>query len=115
MIPLSDRVLGRASEPSQTRVDGDSDYRTFRVWRLGPLGFSRRCEFIGGRARSVDAREAHTMGWRGQGVGCATTRCGRLVAHLCLSFGLRLRVNKIGTSAFVSSNSENISFSKNLE
>jgi hypothetical protein len=115
MIPLSGRVPGRASEPPRTRVDGDDGYDTFHGWRLGPLGFSRRCEFIGGRARSVDARGAHTMGWHGQGVGRATTRCGRLVAHFRLSFGLRLRVSKIGTSAFVSSNSENISFSKNLE
>jgi hypothetical protein len=63
----------------------------------------------------VGARGAHTMGWRGQGVGCATTWCGRLVARFRLSFGLHLRVSKIGTLAFVSSNSENISFSKNLE
>jgi hypothetical protein len=115
MIPLSGRLSGRASEPSRIRVDDSSGYRTFRGWRFGPLGFSRRCEFIGRRARSVDARGAHTMGWRGQGVGHATTRCGRLVARFRLYFRLRLRVSKIGTLAFVSSNSENISFSKNLE
>jgi hypothetical protein len=67
MIPLSGRVPGRASEPSQTRVDDSGGYRTFRGWRFRPLGFSQRCEFIGGRARSVDARGAHTMGWHGQG------------------------------------------------
>jgi hypothetical protein len=55
------------------------------------------------------------MGLRGQGLGRATTWCGRLVALFRLSFGIRLRVNKIRISAFVSSNSENISFSKNLE
>jgi hypothetical protein len=102
---------GRASECSQTRVDDGGGYRTFHGWRLGPLGFSRGCEFIGGKARLVDAQGAHTMGRCGQGVGRATTRCGRLVAHFRLSFGL-LRVSKIGTSAFVSSNSENISFGK---
>jgi hypothetical protein len=115
MIPLSGRVPGRASEPSLTRVDGDGGYWTFHGWRLGPLGFFRRCEFIDGRARSVDARGAHTIGWRGQGLGRTTTRCGRLIACFWLSFELRLRVSKIGTSAFVSSNSENISFGKNLE
>jgi hypothetical protein len=61
MIPLSGRVPGRASEPSQTRVD-DGSYINFSGWRLGPLGFSQGCEFIGGRARSVGARGAHTMG-----------------------------------------------------
>jgi hypothetical protein len=55
------------------------------------------------------------MGQRGQGVGRTTTRCGRLDAHPRLSFGFRLRVSKMRTLAFVSSNSENISFSKNLE
>jgi hypothetical protein len=58
---------------------------------------------------SEGARDAHTTWWRGQGVTRATLWCGRLLAALCLSFGLRLRVSKIGTSAFVSSNSENIS------
>jgi hypothetical protein len=66
-------------------------------------------EYIGGRARSVGTRGAHTMGRHGQGVGRATTRCGRLVALRRLSFGLRERVRKIGTLAFVSSNSKNIS------
>jgi hypothetical protein len=81
---------------------------TFRGWRLNYLGFSHRGQYIGGRARSVDARGAHTMGRRSQG-GRATTRCGRLVALLRLPFGLRERVRKIGTLAFVLSNSENIS------
>jgi hypothetical protein len=52
---------------------------------------------------------AHTIGRRGQGWGHATLWCGRLLALLCLSFELRLRVSKIGTLAFVSSISENIS------
>jgi hypothetical protein len=54
------------------------------------------------------ARGAHTMAWRGQGWGRTTLWCGRLLAGLRLPFGLRLRASKIGTSAFVSSNSENI-------
>jgi hypothetical protein len=80
---------------------------SFRVFRRG--------QHIGGKARSVDARGAHTMGRRDQGVGRATTRCGRLFALLCLPFELRECVRKIGTLAFVSSNFENISFSNNLE
>jgi hypothetical protein len=114
MIPLSGRVPGRASEPSRTRVDSGGDYRTFHGWRLGSLGFSRGCEYIGRRARSVGVQGAHTMGRCGQGVR-ATTRCGRLISLLRLPFGLRDCVRKIGTLAFVLSNSENISFSNSLE
>jgi hypothetical protein len=66
MIPLSGRVSGIASEPSRTRVDDGGGYKTFHGWRLGCLGFSQECEFIGGRARSVDAQGAHTMGQRSQ-------------------------------------------------
>jgi hypothetical protein len=53
---------------------------------------------------------AHTTWWRGQGVTRATLWCGCLLDLLRLCFGLRLRVSKIGTSGFVSSNSENISY-----
>jgi hypothetical protein len=63
--PLSGRVPGRASESSRTRVNDGGGYGTFHGWRLGSLGFSRGCEYIGGRARSVGARGAHTMGWHG--------------------------------------------------
>jgi hypothetical protein len=54
-------------------------------------------------------RGAHTTGRRGQGVGRATLWCGHLLALLYLFFGLRLRVSKIGSSAFILFNSENIS------
>jgi hypothetical protein len=52
---------------------------------------------------------AHTTWWCGQGVARATLLCGCLLDPLYLSFGLRLHVSKIGTSAFILSNSENIS------
>jgi hypothetical protein len=105
---------GKSFRTSRTRVDGGGGYRTFRGWRLGCLGFSQGCEYIGGRARSVGARGANTMGPHGQGPR-ATTRCGRLVALLRLPFGLCERVRKIGTLAFVSSSFDNISFSNNLD
>ena len=57
----------------------------------------------------MDAQGAHTMPRRGHGVARAGLWCGRPVAPLRLSFGLRGCFSKIGTSAFVSSNSENIS------
>jgi hypothetical protein len=50
----------------------------------------------------------HTTWWLGPGVGRATLWCAYLLAPLRLCFGLRLVSGKIGTSAFVSSNSENI-------
>jgi hypothetical protein len=114
VIPLYGRVPRRALEPSRTRVDDGGGYRTFHGWRLECLGFSRGCEYIGRRARSVGARGAHTMGRRGQGAH-ATTMCGRLIGLLRLPFGLLELVRKIGILAFVSSNSENIYFSNNLE
>jgi hypothetical protein len=73
------------------------------------LGFSRRRLFIGGGAMSKGSQGPHTIGWRALGVTHATRWCGGLLAPLRLSFGLRLVSGKIGGSAFVSSNSENIS------
>ena len=109
MISFSGRVPGRASEPSQTRVDDGGGYETFRGWGLGCLGFSRGKQYIGERARSVGAQGGHTMPRCGQGWTHAVTLCGHPGAPLRLSFGLRVRDIKIGTSGFVSSNSENIS------
>jgi hypothetical protein len=51
----------------------------------------------------------HTTWWRGQGLGRATLWCVWPLVPLHLSFGLRHVLRKIGTLAFVSSNSENIS------
>jgi hypothetical protein len=82
---------------------------TFCGWISIPLGFSHRRLFIGGGAMSEGTQEPHTTGWRGQGGTRATTWCGCLLALLRLCFGLRLVSGKIGTSGFVSSNSENIS------
>jgi hypothetical protein len=54
-------------------------------------------------------RGAHTTWWRVQGVARATLWYNHLLADLRLSFGLYLRVRYIGTLAFASSDSENIS------
>jgi hypothetical protein len=61
------------------------------------------------RAASGSGTRGHTPWWRGPGAGCADLGCGWSLAPLLLCFGLRLVSGKIGTSAFVSSNSENIS------
>jgi hypothetical protein len=76
---------------------------------FGPLGFSRRGEYIGGREMSGGGPVAHTTWWHRQGVAHATLWRGYPLAPLHLCFELRLMLGKIGTSAFVSSNSENIS------
>jgi len=64
---------------------------------------------------SADPRGAQTTGWRGRRWGRAARWFGHLVAPLRLSFGLRVRVGKIGTWPFVSCNSENISRSNFLK
>jgi hypothetical protein len=63
IIPLSDRVPRRASEPSRARVDDGGSYGTFCGWRLGYLGFSQDWVYIGGKAKGVGPRGAHTI-WR---------------------------------------------------
>jgi hypothetical protein len=81
----------------------------FREKLIGPFRFSRRGDYIGGRAASECGPGAHTTPRRGQGVARAMGWCGRLLAPLRLSFGLRDASGKIEILAFISSNSENIS------
>jgi hypothetical protein len=76
---------------------------------IGPLGFSRRGEYIGGTAASGAGPGGLSVWLRGQGLGRATLGCGRPVAPLRLIFGLREASVKIGGSAFDLSNSKNIS------
>jgi hypothetical protein len=72
VIPLSGRVPRRASRPSRSCVD-DGGGLQYVFWkRVRPLGFSRRGEYIGGRAMSWGGLGAHTTWWRGQGVARAT-------------------------------------------
>jgi hypothetical protein len=73
------------------------------------LGFSRRRDYIGGRAMSGGGPGGHTTWWRDQRGARATLWCVCLLAPIRLPFELRLMPGKIGTSGFVSSDSENIS------
>jgi hypothetical protein len=109
VISLSGRLLGRASGPSPSQVDdgGGLQYVSWKIDRV--LGFSRRGEYIDGRAALGGGPGGPTTWWRSQGLARATLWCGWPLAPLRLSFGLRLVSGKIGTSAFVSSNSKNIS------
>jgi hypothetical protein len=82
----------------------------FRGNLIGPLRFSRRGEYIGGREALEGGPGGHTTWWRGQGLGRSTLWCAWPLVLLCLSFGLCDASEKIGILAFVSSNSENISY-----
>jgi hypothetical protein len=84
-------------------------YGMFHEKLIGFLGFSRRGEYIGGMAASGGGPGGPTTWWHGQGLARATVWCGRPLVPLRLSFGLHLASEKIGTSGFISSNSENIS------
>jgi hypothetical protein len=109
VIPLSDRVPGRASGPSRSRVNdgGGLQYVLRKIdW---VFRFSRRGEYIGGRAASRGQPGGPTTWWHGPGAGRATLWCGWPLAPMRLCFGLCLVAGEIGTSAFVSSNSKNIS------
>jgi hypothetical protein len=77
---------------------------------IRPLGFFRRGEFIGERAASGGGPGGLSTRWHRPGVGRATLWCGDPLAPLRLIFVLREASVKIGGSAFVSSNSENISY-----
>jgi hypothetical protein len=82
----------------------------FRGKAILSLGFSHRGEYIGERAASGGGPAGLTTWWRGQGLGRTTLWSGWLLAPLRLIFGLHEASAKIGGSAFVLSNSENISY-----
>ena len=70
-ISLSGRVPGRASEPSRDGFDDGGGVGMFcGIW-LSVIGIFRFGEYMGERARSVDARGAHTTHRRGPGAGHA--------------------------------------------
>jgi hypothetical protein len=76
---------------------------------IRPLGFSCQGDFIGERALSEGGPPDLTMGWRGQGLGRAPAVVSLAPGPPRLIFGLHETSVKIEGSAFVSSNSENIS------
>jgi hypothetical protein len=87
VIPLSGRVPGRASGPSQSRVDDGGGSRCVSRKLIGSLGFSRRGVFIGEGASSEVDRGDLTRRGRDQGLGRAALVHGALVAPLRLLFG----------------------------
>jgi hypothetical protein len=67
VIPLSGRVPGRASGPSRSHIDDGGGCSMFRGKLIGPLGFSHRGEYIGGREASEGGPIGLTPGGAGQG------------------------------------------------
>ena len=104
----SDRVPGRALEPSRSRVDDDSSDGTFHGFQIGYLGFFVEEVYIGERETSGGMWAPHHVVARQRGARAAMW-CGSLVAPLLVPFGLRVRDGKIGPWVFVLCNSENIS------
>jgi hypothetical protein len=109
VILLSGSVPGRAPGPSRSRID-DGGGLQYVFWKIdrGLRVFSSRRIY---RQKGGIRRWARwpTTWWCGQGLAHATPWCCWPLAPLCLYFILCLVSGKIGTSAFVSSNSKNIS------
>jgi hypothetical protein len=108
-IPLSDRVPGRASRPSQSWVDDGGGSRCVSGKLIGYLGFSHRGVFIGEGAASEVDQWGLTHRGCGQGLGRAPHgEAGPWLGSVSSLMFWKLRLIS-GRSAFVSSNSENIS------
>jgi hypothetical protein len=110
VISLSGRVREELLNPPNLASMTTAACSMFRGKLIGLFRFSHRGEYIGGRAASGSGPGAHTCPWRGLGVARTMGWRGRLLAPLRLIFGLRHASGKIGTLAFFSSNSENISY-----
>jgi hypothetical protein len=74
------------------------------------LEFSVGRLYIGGEAASEGDQGAHTIGWCAPVVTRATLGCGQPLPPSGSLLVFVLHPRKIGVSAFVSSNSENISY-----
>jgi hypothetical protein len=109
-IPLSGRVPGRASGPSRSRVNDGGGSRCVSGKWIGCLGFSRRGVFIGEGAASELDQGGLTH--RGAGQGQAAPPYGEASLWLSSdSSSVFWKLHLISRcSAFVSSNSENISY-----
>ena len=63
----SSRVLGRAQEPSRSRVDDDGGDRTFHGIMIGYLGFSEEGVYMGEGLTPGEPCGPHTTSWRARG------------------------------------------------
>jgi hypothetical protein len=108
VIPLSGRCQEELLDPPDLTSTMAVACSMFSRKLIGSLVFSCQGEYIGGRAASGGGPGGPTTWWRGQGLDRATQWSGWPLAPLRLCFELRLVSGKIGSSAFVSSNSKNI-------
>ncbi len=109
-VPRPGRVPEQRLLSPETSPRDGGGYETFSGKLPGVLGFSVARLFIVERAESGGGQGHHTCPWRGQGL--AAPRGGGVArpwAPSCRLSVFWMLPGKIGTSAFVSSNSENIS------
>jgi hypothetical protein len=92
MISLSDRVLGRASGPSRSQDDdgGGLQYVSWKSVSSFRVFLTKGIYRWKGDVRGWTRGPHHLVAW--PRVGHTALWCGRLLAPLRLSFGLRLRV-----------------------
>jgi hypothetical protein len=109
VIPLSGRVPRRASGPSRSRVDNDGglQYVFWKIDRAFRVFSSRRIYRRKGDVRGWTRGPHHLVAWARARPRHPMVRLPSGPLRLC--FGLCLVLKKIGTLAFVLSNSENIS------
>jgi hypothetical protein len=105
----SGRVPGRAPGSSRSRFDDGGGLQYVSRKSDPSFRFFPSREFIGERAALGGGPGGLTTWWRDHGLGRTTPWCGWPLAPLRLIFGLREALVKIGGSAFISSNFENIS------
>ena len=90
------RVLGRAPEPSRSRVDDDGGDGTFCGIMIGYIGFSEEGVYMGEGLTPGEPYGPHTTSWHAGGGGNHAARwCGGSTAPLRLSFSLRVRDGNI--------------------
>jgi hypothetical protein len=107
-LPHPDRVPEQRLLPPESRRRWWWSCGTSSRKLLIDLGFLRRRPFIGGRAMLEGSQGPHTWWWRSQEGTHVTLWCASLLAPHPALLRTLSRVGKIGGSAFVLSNSENI-------
>jgi hypothetical protein len=108
-IPHPGRVLEQRLLSPKIGLRWRRRCRTFLGEMPIHLGFSRRRDFIGGRAMSGGGPGAHTTWWRGQRGGAPPYGVPASWPSSLSALDSVFVSGKNGGSAFVSSNSENIS------
>jgi hypothetical protein len=108
-IPHPGRVLEQRLLSPEIGLRWQRCCGTFRGWRHIPLGFSWQGKFIFERAMSEGTQGAHTTWWHGQGGPTPPYGLASPWPSSVSALDFVFVSGKIGSLAFVSSNSENIS------